>query len=300
MRRYARPFVGMALALSMMFSGCASAAGTLTEPALPPTPSAPIDLASVPAFSGEPFVEIDGNVPAFSEAERSLESYEVYAPLDELGRCGTALALVGPETMPTEERGSIGSVKPSGWQLVKYDIVDGAYLYNRCHLIAFRLAGENANELNLITGTRFMNARGMVPFEDEVANYVIRTGNHVLYRATPVFEGDELVARGIHLEAFSVEDDGTGVAFNVFVYNAQPGIEIDYATGESRLNGTVDASDGFDASQYAYVLNTNTKRLHRSDCPSVEDMKAKNREGFNGTRDEALARGFEPCGRCNP
>lgn len=299
-RRISRFFLSLALAVSLAAFPACSYIPQQTAPVLPPASSAPIDLASVPAFSGDPFVEIDGNVPAFSQAERSLESCEVYSPLDELGRCGTALALVGPETMPTEERGSIDSVKPSGWHLAKYDIVDGTYLYNRCHLIAFRLAGENANELNLVTGTRFMNVRGMVPFEDEVADYVNRTGNHVLYRATPVFEGDELVARGIHLEAFSVEDDGMGVAFNVFVYNAQPGIVIDYATGESQLDGTLDASNEFDASQYAYVLNITTKRLHRPDCSSVAGMKASNREGFNGTRDEALARGFEPCGRCKP
>ena len=181
-----------------------------------------------------------------------------------------------------------------------YDIVDGAYLYNRCHLIAYRLAGENANERNLVTGTRFMNVRGMVPFEDRVASYVDRTGNHVLYRATPVFEGDDLVARGVHIEAESVEDGGAGVSFNVFAYNAQPGVEIDYATGESRLDGSLESQGAFDASQYAYVLNVKTKRFHKPDCPSVEDMKAANREGFDGSREEAEARGYVPCGRCNP
>lgn len=287
--------VGLLLACGALLPGCASEART---------PIAPIEqtfsLDAVPAFSGSPYVEIDGNEPSFSEAERELAAFEAYAPLDELGRCGTALAVVGPETMPTEERGSIGSVRPSGWHLVKYDIVDGAYLYNRCHLIAYRLAGENAYERNLITGTRFMNAQGMVPFEKQVADYASRTGNRVLYRATPVFEGADLVARGVHLEAESMEDDGAGVRFNVFVYNVQPGIEIDYATGESWLDGASASSDGFDASRYAYILNTNTRRIHRPDCPSVEDMKAANREGFDGTREEAEARGFVPCGRCNP
>lgn len=269
-----------------------------------PAPIAPPEHAvapdAIPAFSGDPFVEIDGNEPSFSEAEHQLAAFEAYAPLDGLGRCGTAFAVVGPETMPTEERGSIGGVKPSGWHLVRYDIVDGAYLFNRCHLIAYRLAGENANERNLVTGTRFMNAQGMAPFERRVADYVDRTGNRVLYRATPVFEGDDLVARGVHLEAESMEDDGAGVSLNVFVYNAQPGIEIDYATGESRLDGTLAPPDRFDASQHAYILNVNTKRFHRPDCPSVDDMKAANREGFDGTREEAEARGYAPCGRCEP
>ena len=175
--------VGVLLASGVLLPGCAGETQAPLEP-----PRQAVSLDELPEFSGDPFVEVNGNVPSFSEAERDLAALEAYAPLDGLGRCGTAFALIGPETMPTEERGSIGSVKPSGWHLVKYDIVDGAYLYNRCHLIAYRLAGENANERNLVTGTRFMNVRGMVPLEDRVASYVDRTGNHVLYRATPVFE----------------------------------------------------------------------------------------------------------------
>ena len=287
--------VGVLLASGVLLPGCAGETQAPLEP-----PRQAVSLDELPEFSGDPFVEVNGNVPSFSEAERDLAALEAYAPLDGLGRCGTAFALIGPETMSTEERGSIGSVKPSGWHLVKYDIVDGAYLYNRCHLIAYRLAGENANERNLVTGTRFMNVRGMVPLEDRVASYVDRTGNHVLYRATPVFEGDDLVARGVHIEAESVEDGGSGVSFNVFAYNAQPGVEIDYATGESRLDGSLESQGAFDASQYAYVLNVKTKRFHKPDCPSVEDMKAANREGFDGSREEAEARGYVPCGRCNP
>ena len=264
--------VGVLLASGVLLPGCAGETQAPLEP-----PRQAVSLDELPEFSGDPFVEVNGNVPSFSEAERDLAALEAYAPLDGLGRCGTAFALIGPETMPTEERGSIGSVKPSGWHLVKYDIVDGAYLYNRCHLIAYRLAGENANERNLVTGTRFMNVRGMVPLEDRVASYVDRTGNHVLYRATPVFEGDDLVARGVHIEAESVEDGGSGVSFNVFAYNAQPGVEIDYATGESRLDGSLESQGAFDASRYAYVLNVKTKRFHKPDCPSVEDMNAANR-----------------------
>lgn len=287
--------VGVLAVCGLSLPGCM---GEPWEPIAPPRQTVALD--AVPEFSGDPFVEIDGNEPSFSEAERRLDALETYAPLDGLGRCGAAFAVIGPDTVPTEERGSIGSVKPSGWHLVKYDIVDGAYLYNRCHLIAYRLAGENANERNLITGTRFMNTQGMVPFEKRVADYVERTGDRVLYRATPVFEGSDLVARGVHLEAESMGDGGAGVRFSVFVYNAQPGIAIDYATGESRLDGTFEASDGFDASQHDFVLNTSTKRFHRPDCPSVDDMKAANREGFDGTREEAEARGYVPCRRCEP
>ena len=275
--------VGVLLASGVLLPGCAGETQAPLEP-----PRQAVSLDALPEFSGDPFVEVNGNEPSFSEAERELPAFEAYAPLDGLGRCGTAFALIGPETMPTEERGSIGSVKPSGWHLVKYDIVDGSYLYNRCHLIAYRLAGENANERNLVTGTRFMNVRGMVPLEDRVASYVDRTGNHVLYRATPVFEGDDLVARGVHIEAESVEDGGAGISFNVFAYNV------------SWLDGSLELQDGFDASRYDYVLNVRSKRFHKPDCPSVEDMKAGNREGFDGTREEAEALGYVPCGRCNP
>ena len=194
-----------------------------------------ISLDEVPPYSGSPYVVINGNVPDFSAEELSAEPFEVYSPLDFLGRCGTACANVGLEFMPTEERGDIGSVKPTGWQTAKYDIVDGGYLYNRCHLIGYQLTGENANEQNLITGTRYLNVEGMLPFENLVADYVEETGNHVRYQVTPIFQGVELVARGVQMEAMSVEDDGAGVCFNVFVYNVQPGITIDYATGESSL-----------------------------------------------------------------
>ena len=191
-------------------------------------------IEEIPPFSGEAYVAVNGNVPFFVEEEYTTEAYEFYSELDELGRCGMTMACIGVEIMPTEERGSIGSVKPSGWQSVKYDIVDGKYLYNRCHLIGFQLAGENANKKNLITGTRYLNIEGMLPFEDMVADYVKETENHVLYRVTPIFNGDDLVAEGVLLEGWSVEDSGEGICFCVYAYNAQPGIVIDYATGESR------------------------------------------------------------------
>ena len=194
-----------------------------------------ISLEEVPPYSGAPYVAINGNVPDFSAGELSPDPFEVYSPLDLLGRCGTAYANIGRELMPTEDRGDISQIKPSGWQSVKYDIVDGGYLYNRCHLIGYQLTGENDNEQNLIAGTRYMNVEGMLPFENLVADYIQETDQHVRYRVTPVYEGTDLVARGVQMEALSVEDGGEGVCFNVFVYNVQPGIEIDYATGESRL-----------------------------------------------------------------
>ena len=199
----------------------------------PEPPSYSMD--ELPEYAGEPYVEINGNEPNFTRDDMTLDPFETYSELDSLGRCGVAYANVCRDIMPTEERGSIGSVKPSGWVSAKYDIVDGKYLYNRCHLIGFQLAGENANNRNLITGTRYLNVTGMLPFENEVADYVSRMENHVLYRVTPVFVGSELVARGVQMEAYSVEDAGDGVCFNVYVFNVQPGVEIDYATGESRL-----------------------------------------------------------------
>ena len=189
----------------------------------------------IPAYQGNLYVVLNNNEPNFSETDYTTTSFEHYNDLDSLGRCGVAFANVGLETMPTEDRGSIGQVKPSGWHTVKYDNVSGKYLYNRCHLIGYQLTGENANEKNLITCTRSMNTEGMLPFEDEVAEYVKDTGNHVLYRVTPIFEGDNLLATGVEMEAKSVEDDGKGVKFNVFVYNVQDGIQIDYKTGDSSL-----------------------------------------------------------------
>ena len=193
-------------------------------------------IEDIPEYDGGAYVIINDNEPDFSEEDMTTEAFEEYSPLDKFGRCGTAYANVGREIMPTEERGSIGQVKPTGWHTVKYNgVVDGNYLYNRCHLIGYQLTGENANKSNLITGTRYLNIDGMVDFENDVADYVKETGNHVLYRVTPVFEGNDLVARGVQMEALSVEDNGKGIKFNVFCYNVQPGVEIDYSDGTSRL-----------------------------------------------------------------
>ena len=210
--------------------------------------------------------------------------------------------------MPTEDRGSIGQVKPTGWHTVKYDCVDGKYLYNRCHLIGYQLSGENANERNLITGTRYMNVDGMLPFENMVADYVQETGNHVMYRVTPYYDGNNLLASGVQIEAMSVEDNGEDILFNVYVYNAQPGVSIDYATGDSWLEGgsaatteePVQNEPQQSTGSATYILNTNSKKFHYPDCSSVDQMNESNKQEFFGTRDEAIAQGYDPCGRCNP
>lgn len=194
-----------------------------------------IDLSNIPEYNGEPYIAVNGNVPFFEDTEVTATSFEEYSDLDNLGRCGVAMASVGQDIMPTEERGSIGQIKPAGWHTVKYGCVDGKYLYNRCHLLGYQLTGENANERNLITGTRYLNVDGMLPFENMVADYVMETGNHVMYRVTPIYTGNNLVADGVLMEGYSVEDQGEGITFCVYVYNVQPGVRIDYATGDSSL-----------------------------------------------------------------
>lgn len=194
-----------------------------------------VSIEDIPGYDGYPYIVINGNIPAFTEDELASDTFEEYGSLDDLGRCTQAFALVGKETMPTEKRGNISGVHPTGWHNDRYTFVDGDILYNRCHLLGFQLTGENANKNNLITGTRYMNVQGMLPFEEDIASYVRETGDHVLYRVTPIFEGDDLLAQGVQMEAFSVEDDGAGICFNVFCYNVQPGVIIDYATGDNHL-----------------------------------------------------------------
>lgn len=254
---------------------------------------------SLPEYKGEPYVSVNGNIPDFSDEEKHMtEPMEQYSKMDRYGRCGVAFANICKELMPTEKRESIGMIKPSGWQTVRYDdLVDGKYLYNRCHLIGFQLAGENANELNLITGTRYMNVDGMLPWEDSIADYVKQSGNHVLYRVTPIFEGKELVARGVQMEAYSVEDNGEGICFNVYAFNVQPGVEIDYMTGESRR--AVKEPQAEDEVR-EYVLNTSSKKFHNPECSGAKDIKQTNREEYKGTREKLIDKGYEPCGRCNP
>ena len=283
----------LALLLALSLAGC-----ELLAPAPSPLSGGSFDPESLPAYSGEPYVEVNGNVPYFTEEDLTTDAFEEYSPLDALGRCGVAFANVCPALMPTEERGEIGMIRPSGWQTIRYDgVVDGNYLYNRCHLIGYQLSGENANEENLITGTRYLNVEGMLPFENLVDDYVDETGNHVLYRVTPVFTGENLLADGVLMEARSVEDEGRGVTFCVFCYNVQPGVVIDYATGESHLSG--EEPEETPAGEANYILNTNTMKFHLPTCASVEDIKPANR-GTVATREEALAAGYEPCGWCSP
>ncbi len=265
-------------------------------------------VADAPEFDGQtPFVAINGNVPTFTAEQLVTESYEFYSELDALGRCGVTVASVGFDIMPTEDRGNIGQVKPTGWHTVKYDIVDGKYLYNRCHLIGYQLTGENANKQNLITGTRYLNIEGMLPFENMVADYVKETKNHVIYRVTPVFEGDDLLCRGVQMEGYSVEDKGEGVLFNVFAYNAQPGILINYATGESSLSGGAvgssssegDTSSTVDEIKTEYVVNTKSKKFHLPECGSVEDIKPENKS-ISTDREELIKTGYSACKSCKP
>ncbi len=278
-------------------------------------------LADVPSYSGKPYVPVNNNAPTFAASDCTTKSFERYSDLDSLGRCGAAYANVGIDTMPTEDRGSIGSIKPSGWHTVKYDNVDGKYLYNRCHLIGYQLTAENANPKNLITGTRYLNVEGMLPFENMVADYIKETKHHVLYRVTPIFEGNNLVATGVHMEAYSVEDKGEGISYNVFVYNVQPGITIDYATGDSK--SATHTSSGAPASQAesagalsavskseastnqetsgeTYILNKNTKKFHRPSCPDATKISKKNQETYAGSRDQLISQGYSPCKKCNP
>lgn len=291
------------LVLSILFGGC-STLDTLFQNS--GTSTSIISLEEIPQFQEVPYVEINGNQPGFLEDEKAAESFEKYSDLDSLGRCGVAFACIGKDLMPTEDRESISQVKPSGWQTAKYDFVDGKYLYNRCHLIGFQLTGENANEENLITGTRYMNVEGMLPFENMVADYITETENHVLYRVTPIFEGKELVARGVQMEAWSVEDNGEGICFNVYVYNNQPGVSIDYATGESWADdGKANASDhsestGEQSQAEKYILNTSSHKFHLPDCPFVDDIQEKNKEEYQGNREDLIAEGYEPCGNCHP
>ncbi len=304
MRKQIHIFIALLLLVFVLGTGCSS--DTAGESGTAPETSAAQTLQDVPAYSGEPYIVVNDNEPGFRRQDLTTESFESYSNLDSLGRCGVAVANVGTDLMPTERRGSISQVKPSGWHSVRYDIVEGDSLYNRCHLIGYQLTGENANEENLITGTRAMNVDGMLPFEDMVADYVKETDNHVLYRVTPVFQGDNLVASGVQMEAQSVEDQGEGISFNVYVYNNQPGISIDYATGDSSLSGKegvgekarLKAEGTVQAGAETYVLNTNTKKFHRPDCSSVDDMKESNKETFQGTQEQLMKKGYDPCGNC--
>ena len=320
--------------VSLVLSGCSTGSADLLRDIssvkvyAETDKSVAVNIKDVPKYSGIPYVEINNNEPSFLEDD--VDRVEEYSELDKLGRCGPAFANVGKEIMPTSPRESIRDIRPSGWRTVKYDdIIEDRYLYNRCHLIAFMLAGENANERNLITGTRYFNVEGMLPFENQVADYVKSTGNHVLYRVRPIFKGDDLVARGVQMEAKSVEDGGKGVSFNIYCYNVQPGIRINYKDGSSRPESKVqknknnksnktkktkktkkkqtnkpktkqkaEADNGPQVSVH-YIANTNTKKFHISTCRAVKMMKAKNMYESDD-RGELISRGFVPCKICWP
>ena len=296
------------LSLSFVLGACSQSAGSqqtevTTELSGEKDTGSPeqssFDLSQVPAYSGEPYVVVNNNNPFFKDSDLTTEAFEKYSDLDSLGRCGAAYANVCQEIMPTEKRGAIGMVKPTGWQTVKYDWVDGKYLYNRCHLIGYHLSGENANEKNLITGTRYLNVDGMLPFENLVADYVHETDHHVLYRVTPVFENSNLVASGVLMEAQSVEDDD--VLFCVYCYNVQPKVTIDYATGESHASEDTNIQETSQSTgEQTYIVNENTKKFHLPSCSSVKDMNSGNKREFTGDRQELLDEGYSACKTCHP
>lgn len=285
----------ISLALLVIFCFSVSACSFKDESVVS---SKSISVSDIPEYSNSAYIKIDNNIPSFKDSEMTTKSFEKYSELDNLGRCSVAYACVGKDIMPAEKRGTIGSVKPSGWHTVKYDCIDGKYLYNRCHLIGYQLTGENANIKNLITGTRYLNVEGMLPFENMVADYVKETDNHVLYRVTPIFERDNLLVSGVQMEAKSVEDNGDGISFNVYCYNVQPDIVIDYKTGESWEVGNEKSISESDTR--TYILNTNTKKFHLKSCSSAKNLLDKNREEYSGNRNDLISKGYEPCKKCNP
>ena len=270
-----------------------------------------ISLDEIPAYSGKAYVKVNDNIPFFTEEEITATAFEDYSPLDTLGRCGVATASIGKEIMPTEERGDIGSVSPSGWKYngksnnQKYN---GEYLYNRCHLIGHQLAGEDDNEKNLITGTRYLNIQGMLPFENQVADYVKETSNHVMLRVTPIYEGNNLVASGVLMEGYSVEDEGEGVSFCIYAYNVQPGVEINYKNGTNRASDDDtpfpedEETEEIPEGSPTYVLNIGSGKYHLPTCSGVSTMKEENRRDYYGTLEELLEeyRDYSPCGTCKP
>lgn len=319
-----RLILGVALSAVLALSGCGGTTGSSTSSSKNPVTDSTtnvnvktaVDLSQIPAYSGDPYVALNGNKPNFSDADLTTSSYEHYSELDSLGRCGTATACIGKDTMPKagEKRGSISEVKPTGWHNARYDFVDGKMVYNRCHLIAHELTAENANEKNLITGTRSMNVDGMLPFENMVADYVKETGHHVIYRVTPIFQGSELVARGVQMEGESVEDKGEGILFNVYCYNVEPGVTIDYATGYTRADGTGGTSASSTSSGTAdtstsnsqnetvqtYVINKRNKKFHKPDCSGAAKISAANKQTVNAKRSDLINQGYSPCGICKP
>ena len=260
------------------------------------------DLDSIPPYTDSPYVQIHNNQPEFDSRDMNKKSFESYSNLDAYNRPQVAYANISKDLMPTKKRGSIGMVKPVGWHTVRYEGIDGKYLYNRCHLIGYQLTGENANRKNLITGTRYLNVEGMLPFENQVADYIKNTNHHVLYRVTPMYDGDDLVAKGVQIEAYSVEDKGQGICFNVFCYNVQPGIKINYKNGDSSMSSSSKIIKEYTVTQdgTTYVLNTNTHKFHRPTCSSIRLMKDSNKILSTDSRETIIAQGYYPCKNCNP
>ena len=278
----------LALLLALL-SGC-------TEPAISVSKPPYIDLNAIPAWDGQPCFVIDDNTPGFTEADLTTDAFERYSALDVLGRCGSAYACVSEALLADEDRGSLASITPSGWVNRQYDFIDGKYLYNRCHLLGFQLTGNSASKRNLITGTRYLNIQGMLPFENQVADHVKDNSHHVLYRVTPLFRENDLVCRGVQMEAYCVECGNTDpFMFHVFCYNVQPGVLIDYETGESTFSEI-----GLNSEKKTYVLNTSSKKFHDPDCGNAANISDKNRDKVKITREELIYRGYEPCGVCKP
>ena len=299
-----KKIISALLSLLLIFSTLTSCTNLFES--TPINEAAYAELGNIPQFNGvNPYVKINNNVPFFEESEITTKSFESYSPLDSLGRCGAATACIGTDIMPTEDRESISSVTPTGWINAKYDIVSGEYLYNRAHLIGFQLTGENANKENIITGTRFMNVEGMLPFENMVTDYVKETENHVMYRVTPIFEGKNLVASGVLMEALSVEDNGKAISFCVYVYNNQPGIVIDYSTGKSRLStdqelpeSPTDSEKDDTGTAVLYIINTNSNKFHTSACKYSLSIKQSNRIEATTTKEDLIHQGYSPCNYC--
>ncbi len=317
MKRKILSLIALIMVIVMSLTSCQLLEGILGDDTTTTsnTPTGPSNITingeNVPAFTNKAYVYLNGGVPTFTDDEITTTSYEFYSDLDSLGRCGVTHACIGVDLMPTEDREEIGSVTPSGWKYNgksnnhKYDtdLVEGGYIYNRCHLIGFQLAGENANNKNLVTGTRYLNIEGMLPFENMIADYVKETKNHVMFRVTPIYDGNNLVPSGIHMEGYSVEDEGEGISFNVYAYNVQPGIEINYATGENWLSGDAPKPEDVTTQNpdtITYVLNKNSKKFHKSGSSCGNDIKPENREERTCNRLTLINEGYSPCGTCKP
>ncbi|MBQ8392175.1 MAG: DNA/RNA non-specific endonuclease [Clostridia bacterium] len=309
MKKKILSLLALLLIVAMSFTSCSLFSDETDATGGPST--IVINGETVPSYTNKAYVYLNNGEPTFTDKEITTKSYEFYSELDSLGRCGVTHACIGVDLMPTDDRGEIGSVTPSGWKYNgksnnnKYDttLVEGGYIYNRCHLIGFQLAGENANEKNLVTGTRYLNIEGMLPFENMIADYVKETKNHVMFRVTPIYDGNNLVPSGIHMEGYSVEDEGEGISFNVYAYNVQPGIEINYATGENWLSGEapdVEQTTTQDPNNITYILNKNSMKFHKDGSSCGNSVKEENKDTYTGNRQDLIDMGYSPCGTCKP